>query len=129
MQMRYRELIRGVEKAESEVLRDYSILSLKKSLLLLSNLTFDGLLDIEPISRLILDKPQEESIFPKGFRFLSHLTLSEKEISQIVKQFGNLKNILEAESKDYEFLLRGRASTFKDETILLREKILSGKMF
>jgi diadenylate cyclase len=129
MQMRYRELIRGVEKAESEVLRDYSILSLKKSLLLLSNLTFDGLLDIESISRLILDKPQEESISPKGFRFLSHLTLTEKEISIIVKEFGNLKNILEAESKDFEFLLKGRATIFKEETILLREKILSGKMF
>jgi len=79
MHMRYRELLRGVEKAETEVIRDYANLSLKRSKTLLSNLTFDGLLDTEAIARLVLEKPLEESISPKGFRFLSHLTISAKE--------------------------------------------------
>ncbi|MFA4960411.1 MAG: DNA integrity scanning diadenylate cyclase DisA [Candidatus Pacearchaeota archaeon] len=128
MQMRYRELVRGIEKIENEVLRDYSIISLKKSTTLLSNLTYDGLLDIESISRLIIEKPLEESISPKGFRFLSHLTLAEKEISQIVKQFGNLRNILISDSSNFENILKGRASKMKEEILNLKEQVLSGKV-
>ena len=128
MHMRFRELLRGVDKIEGEVLRDYSALSLKKSKLLLSNLTFEGLLDVESIARLILEKPLEESIYAKGFRFLSHLTLTEKEISQVVKQFGNLKNILDTDSSELEVLLKSRANKIKGDIEKLREQILSGKV-
>jgi len=128
MRMRYRELIRGIEKAEDNLLRDYSIISLKKSRTLLSNITFDGLLDLESIARLILAKPLEESISPKGYRFLSHLTLSEKEIQSVVRQLKDLKGILEASSSDLELLLRNRANTIKEEIANLREQVLSGKV-
>lgn len=128
MQMRYRELIRGVEKIKIEILRDYSVLSLKKSSTLLSNFTFDGLLDIEAISRLIIEKPFEENISPKGFRFLSHLGVAEKEISQIVKQFGNLRRMLDADSSEFEIVLKGRAGVTKEQIMKLREQILSGKV-
>lgn len=128
MQMRYRELLRGIEKTKNELLRDYSILSLKKSINLLENLTFEGILDIESISRLIFEKPVEESIMPKGYRFLSHLTLTGKEISQMVKQFNDLKTILEIESKDLEFLLKGRSKKIEEEITNLREQILNGKV-
>jgi DNA integrity scanning protein DisA with diadenylate cyclase activity len=128
MQMRFRELVRGIEKTENEILRDYSVLSLKKSLTLLSNLTYDGLLDIESISRLIIEKPLDENVFPRGFRFLSHLTLTEKEISMLVKQFGNLKYILTNSSIDFEPILKARSSNIKEEIASLREQILSGKV-
>ena len=126
--MRYRELLRGVEKAENEVLRDYASLSLKRSKTLLENMTFDGLLDLESIARLILEKPIEENISPRGYRFLSHLTLSEKEISQIVKQFHNLNNIISLEPAEFETILKNRASTINEEIRNLREQILSGKV-
>jgi DNA integrity scanning protein DisA with diadenylate cyclase activity len=126
--MRYRELLRGVEKTENEVLRDYAKLSLKKSKTLLENLTFDGLLDTESVARLIFEKPLEENISPRGFRFLSHLTLSEKEISQIVKQFHNLNNIISLEPTDFELILKNRANTTKEEISNLREQVLSGKV-
>jgi len=126
--MRYRELLRGVEKAENEVLRDYANLSLKRSKTLLENLTLDGLLDLESLARLILEKPLEESIYPRGYRFLAHLTLSEKEISQIVKQFHNLNNIISLESADFESILKNRASTISEEIRTLREQVLSGKV-
>ena len=128
MHMRYRELIRGVEKTESEIIRDYATLSLKRSKTLLSNLTFEGLLDTKSIARLILEKPTEESISPKGFRFLTHLTLSEKENSLIVKQFKNLENILKADSSELESILKNRASTIKEEIRNLREQVLNGKV-
>jgi len=128
MHMRHRELLRGVEKSESEVLRDYANLPLKRSKTLLANLTFDGLLDIESIARLILEKPIEESITAKGFRFLSHLTLSAKEISQMTKTFHNLDNILKLEPADFEPMLKNRANTIYEEIRNLREQVLSGKV-
>jgi len=128
MHMRYRELLRGVEKKENEVLRDYASLSLKRSKTLLENLTFDGLLDTESIARLIFEKPIEESISPRGYRFLSHLTLSVKEISQMVKQFQNLEGILSADPAEFEQILKNRASIIKDEIGNLREQVLSGKV-
>ena len=128
MNMRYRELLRGVERTEDEVLRDYATLSLKRSKTLLENLTFDGLLDTESIARLIFEKPVEENISPKGYRFLSHLTLSVKEISQLVKQFHNLDNLISLEAADYEPILKNRASKTKEEISNLREQVLSGKV-
>ena len=128
MHMRYRELLRGVERKENEVLRDYATLSLKRSKTLLENLTFDGLLDNESIARLIFEKPIEESISPHGYRFLAHLTLSVKEISQIVKQFQNLEKILSTDPFEFEPILKNRANTIKEEISNLREQVLSGKV-
>jgi len=128
MHMRYRELIKGVEKTKNNLLRDYSVISLKKSKNLLSNITFEGLLNLESIARLLFEKPLEESILPKGYRFLSHLSLSEKEISQITKNFKNIKEIIDAESKNFEPILKNRSSQIKKEIENLREQILNGKV-
>jgi len=128
MHMRYREILRGVEKSENGTLRDYAHLTLKKSKTLLSNLTFDGLLDTESIARLVLEKPLEESISPKGYRFLAHLTLSNKEISQITRTYENLDNILKLQSSELEPILKNRASKTHEEIRHLREQILNGKV-
>ncbi|MEA3248081.1 MAG: DNA integrity scanning diadenylate cyclase DisA [Nanoarchaeota archaeon] len=128
MNMRYRELIRGVEKKESEIIRDYATLPLKRSKTLLSNLTFEGLLDINSIARLIIEKPIEENISPKGFRFLTHLILSEKEISLIIKQFKDLENILKADNSELEPILKNRANNILEDIRNLREQVLSGKV-
>jgi len=128
MHMRYRELIRGVEKTEDEVLRDYSTIPLKRSKTLLESLTFDGLQEIDSIARLIIGKPPEESISPKGFRFLSHLTLSEKEISQIIRQHKNIEKIIKLEPAELEPILKNRANTIYEEIQNLREQVLSGKV-
>ena len=128
MNMRYRELLRGVERAGNEILRDYASLSLKKSKNLLENLTFDGLLDLESIARLILEKQLEENISPKGYRFLAHITISVKEASQIVKQFKNLERILSLEPNELEPMLKNRASKISEEIRTLREQVISGKV-
>jgi DNA integrity scanning protein DisA with diadenylate cyclase activity len=126
--MRYRELMRGVEKLEDNVIRDYAILTLNRTRTLLSNLTFDGLLDIGSISRLILEKESEDQIAPKGFRFMSHLSLTEKEVSSLVRKFGGLGEVLSASREELELLFRGRAVAIKKEMENLREQILSGKI-
>ncbi len=128
MHMRYREILRGVEKSENETLRDYAALPLRRAKTLLANLTLDGLLDTESIARLILEKTLEESTSPKGYRFLHHLTLSEKEISQIIKITGNLDNILKMQSSDLEPILQNRSSKIYEEIRNLREQVLNGKI-
>jgi DNA integrity scanning protein DisA with diadenylate cyclase activity len=72
MNMRHKELLKNVEKRKNEILRDYSSLTLKKSKIILDNFTFDGLLDLESIARLIIEKKLEENISPRGYRFLSY---------------------------------------------------------
>jgi len=126
--MRYREILRGVEKSENEVLRDYANFPLKRAKTLLANLTFEGLLDNESIARLILEKPLEETVSPKGYRFLHHLTLSGKETSQIIKINTNLDNILKLQPSDLEPILKNRSSTIYEEIRNLREQVLNGKI-
>ncbi len=128
MHMRYRELLRDVEKRESEILRDYSSLPLKRARTLLANITFEGLLDIETIARLILERPLEDSICPKGYRFLSHLSLSAKETSQLVKLNKNLDNILKTETTTLEPILKNRTAQIYEEIRNLREQIINGKI-
>ena len=128
MHLRYRELLRGVEKTKNEILRDYANLSLKRSNTILANLSFDGLLDIELIARLLFEKSLDESISPKGFRFLSHLTISIKETSQMVRVHTNLDNILKLNPAGFEPILKNRANPIYEEIRNLREQILSGKV-
>ncbi|MEI6058393.1 MAG: DNA integrity scanning diadenylate cyclase DisA [archaeon] len=128
LNMRYRELLKGVEKQEEEIIRDYSKISLKRVKTLLSNITFNGLLDIETISRLVLEKGLDEELAPRGYRFLSHLPLSEKEVPQIVAKFENLNKILTSSSQELEQILKNRASSIKGEINLFREQILAGKI-
>ncbi|MCR4284717.1 MAG: DNA integrity scanning diadenylate cyclase DisA [archaeon] len=128
MYMRYKELLKGVWDIEKEILRDYAHISLKKSRTILANLTLEGLLDTDSIARLIIEKSPESSLSPRGFRFLSHLSLSEKEVSPIVKKFGNLKALFDSDSVGLEPILKNRASTTYEEIRSLREQVLSGKV-
>jgi diadenylate cyclase len=128
MNMRYKELLKGVEKSEENILRDYSLLSLKKTKTLLSNFTFEGLLDLESVSRLLLEKSIDDNISASGFRFLSNLNLNEKEVSQIVDELKSLDKIFSANSEDFEKILKNRGEQIKNSIGDLREQILSGKI-
>jgi len=128
MNMRYKELLRGVEKSEEKVFRDYSNLSLQKTKLLLSNMTLDGLLDLEAIARIVFEKNLDELISTRGFRFLSYLKLNEKEISDIVAKFQNLGEIFKIKAEDLEPLFKNMAPNIVKDIENLREQILSGKV-
>jgi diadenylate cyclase len=127
MNLRYRELIKSVEKRESEVIRDYAILSLKRTKTILENYSFEGLIDLDSIARIILEKSIEENVSSKGFRLLSMVDLIEKESSSLVKHFGGLKGVLDAGENDLEKILKNKTGDFKQELNNLTEKILEGK--
>jgi diadenylate cyclase len=128
MNLRYRELIKGVERRESEVIKDYAILSLKRTKTILENYSFEGLIDLESIARLLLEKANDEAVNGRGYRLLSMANLSEKEISQLLKTSGSLKGVLDAKEEEIEKVLKGRAIDFKEELNNLTEKILEGKV-
>jgi len=129
MRLRYKELIRNIEKIEDNVLRDYSSLTLKKSKELVSAFNFDSLMDLEIIARLMIGKSLDDYISARGYRFLSTLKLSDKEVSELVKQFKHLKKVFTAEEKMLHNILKNHESEIiKNEIDYLKEQIMSGKM-
>ena len=125
--MRFRELAKGIDKKLNEMIRDYSPMSLKKTKLLLSNLTFENLTEIDSIARLIFEEDIEESIVPKGYRFLDYIGIPEAEASQVVLNLENLNNILKVDEKELETIFKNRAAEMKNEIAELREQVLEGK--
>jgi len=128
MNLRFKELLRGVERKEEEIIRDYAKLSLKKTKILLENLTFEGLIEIESIARLIFEKELEEIVSPRGYRFMSQLNIPEKEAIMIVKEYRSLSEILNDETNKLEEILKSNSINIKEEIAELREKIVEGRI-
>jgi diadenylate cyclase len=128
MNLRFKELLKGVERKEEEIIRDYSKMSLKKTKLLLENLSFEGLIELESIARLIFQKELEDIVSPRGYRFMSQLSISEKEAFAIVKEYESLNDILTDDSNKMEDILKSNAINIKEEIAQLREKIVEGRI-
>jgi len=125
--LRYKELVKGVEKKEEELIRDYAKLSLKKTQTLVENLSFEGILELESIARLVFEKELDEPVSPRGFRFLAQLKLSDKEASMIVKEYENLSQILSDETNKLENVLKNNTINIKEGIEKLRENIVEGR--
>jgi len=126
IKMRIRELFKGIEEEEDLVLRDYTHRpnNVKK---LLSNISFDSLLNTESLARTIFGLSQDENIYPKGHRILEKLNLTEREIKSFVSSFENLGEILNAEDRELETILKQKTASFKKEFENLKEQIMVGK--
>lgn len=128
MNLKYKELLRGVEKTYDNILRDYSLLPLKKSKALVANFNFDTLMELEIIAKLLLGKSIEEVTHPKGYRFLTYLQLDEEEISAVTKKFKSLEGFFEAPPEQLkEILKRKDIDTLKNEANYLKEQMLAKK--
>jgi diadenylate cyclase len=128
MNLRFKELLKGVEKKEEELIRDYAKLSLKKTKLLLENLSFDGLIEIESIARLVFEKELDDIVSPRGYRFMSQLNISEKDAFAIVKEYHSLNDILNDDTNKMEDILKSNTINIKEEIAQLREKIAEGRV-
>jgi len=128
LNFRYKELIRGVEKKEEDIIRDYAKNSLKKTRIILENLTYEGLLDLDSVSRLILEKEPTDPISPRGYRFLSELDLTDKDVSLIVKAHHNLNEIISEDNNKLDVLLQNRSAQIKEEIRTLKEQIIEGRI-
>jgi len=126
LQARIRELFKGIEPLEMDILKDYTQkpLNVKK---FFSSISFDGLLNIESLSGFIFEASQDKQISPKGYRILEKLNLTEREIKDLIEHFKNLTNILSAEDQDLRHILKNKTESFRKELENLKEQIMLGK--
>jgi diadenylate cyclase len=84
VKMRMRELTKGIEKKEEFIVRDY-VQRFSKARQFFDKLSFDGLLDVENIARLLFGEPSETKILTKGYRILEKTSLNVNEIRNLMK--------------------------------------------
>lgn len=122
--MRLKELIKDIDKNELLILRDY-VKDSKRIKQALSELSFESLLDIEILSRMLFEENIEENIQPKGYRILEKTLLSEKDRKSLISQFRNLFSIIEADSNKIFEVLKDTEKTKKliEDLKRIREQI------
>lgn len=128
MNIRFRELTKGIEKKEADIIRDYVKLSVKKTKTLLENLSFEGLLELESIARLIFERKLEETASPRGFRFMSELNLTEREATMLSNSYTNLSEMMNDGTNKMEEILKNNTINVKEGMNKLREKIVEGRI-
>ena len=126
LRMRMREIIRGVEKEDVLIVKDY-IQKYTEARQFFDNLDVEEILDLENIALNLFNKPANEEIISKGYRILNKTSLVNDEIENLVKEFGNLNNILKADNDVLIKIIGVNCENFKKEIDNLREQILMGK--
>lgn len=115
LKTRMKEITSGVEKETNLVIKDYTKLDLAKSRILLDSLAYDEILDAENILNTLSYEKAIQSNPVKGWRILSKTSLSEQEVSQVIKQFGSLGRAIHSNPKNYhEILGEEKAPVFKE---------------
>jgi len=98
------------------VIKDYTNLDLKRSKLLLDNLSYDEILDPENIAHTLAYERINEDIQIKGWRILSKSSLSEAEVAALVKEMATLGRAIHSNMKSYASILgEDKAHIFKEE--------------
>lgn len=129
VKMRLKELIKNIEKDGKIILNDYAPLNQKRLSTILSHLNYEGLLDIETLSRLLFESHPDDAISPKGYRMLSKTNLAKGEMKNIMNYFGNLNLILNANPQQLKEALKNekRAETLQKELSSVKEQLLTGR--
>lgn len=126
VRMRLKEMFKGIEMLEEQIIKDYSNkpLNTKK---ILASMNFDGMLDTESFSRILFESSPDTQINPKGYRLLEKLNLTEREVKALISSFDSFGSILEASEEELNKVLKAKAISFKKELENLKEQILLGK--
>ncbi len=127
--MRLKELIKGVDKEERMILEDYFRNNYSFAVKILEKMDFDFLLEPLNISRMLFEELHDKPISPRGVRILSKTNLLEKNVESLTAHFGRLDKILLASDEELLEVLEneGLVSFFKEEIYNLKEKISIGK--
>jgi diadenylate cyclase len=126
VRMRMREIIKGIERSQSLIIRDYFSKPAKVEQYF-DNLSFEGLLDLESISKFLFGDVSETNIISRGYRILNKTSLEKNEIEILLVNFNDLDEILNADERDLKRVLKKAAEQFKKEMNALREQIMVGK--
>jgi len=116
LRMRMKEITLGVERETDLVIKDYTVLDLKKSKFFLQELSYDSVLEEENIASIL---GYESMIGTKqlgGWRILSRTSLEDSEISVLIRELHTLSNILNISvEKAVELLGEEKGKNLKDE--------------
>ncbi|MCL6500815.1 MAG: DNA integrity scanning diadenylate cyclase DisA [Candidatus Pacearchaeota archaeon] len=125
-----REVIKGIEREEELILKDYSR-NWEFTKTALSALTIDELVEPENIIRALLYTSPSDAIKSKGLRLLAKIPISQDSRDTLIKQLGNLQEILNTVELDPNKLIGmiGEKDTNKliKEISNLKEQALVGK--
>lgn len=126
--MRLRELTKNFNREIEFILRDYSsdFCEVQSSL---DKMSFDSLLDIANVSKILFKEIHDKPISPRGFRMLSKTNLSENNINLITNEFKTLNEIFDADRASLIKILveEGVVDLFMRNLDSLKEKIMEGK--
>ena len=127
--MRLKEITRNLNREEELILKDYFWAKYSKANAILENMSFDSLLEIHNISKMLFDEINDKSIVPRGLRILTKTNLSEKDIKILISNFKKLDKILNANEESLiRIFKKGEYIEFFNKEIEnLKEKILVGR--
>jgi diadenylate cyclase len=126
VRMRIREITRGIEKRQEEIIKDYHPRPARVRQFF-ESLSFDKLLDLETMAKVLFGTALESAIIPKGNRMLSKTNLSKEEINNLIRYLKNLEGVLNAEEQSLERVFKGDAKELQKELSNLREQVIVGK--
>lgn len=126
LRMRVKELSRDLEEIKTGIIKDYSSKP-QNTKKILSGTAFERMIDINALSRMLFELSPDSQVSPKGYRLLSKLNLTDKEIKNLIINFGNLSNIIDSNAEELRKILKAKAESFKAEFDNLKEQILVGK--
>ncbi len=126
LRMRMREITKGIDKTEDLIMKDYCLKPLKVRQFF-DGLSFDGLLDLENIGKVLFNRSNETSIIPRGYRILSKTHLTREEVEGLVRYFKNLERVFGADKNIIGRIIKDNPDKLQKELGSLREHIVVGK--
>ncbi len=116
LKTRLKEIISGVDKETSLVIKDYTNLDMKKTKALLDPLTYDEILDEENILKSLAYETISQKKPIPGWRILSKTLLPEQDIAKLIKAKGTLGEVLHANARSYyDVIGEEKANLLKEE--------------
>ncbi len=103
LKIRLKEITKGIEKETDLVIKDYTLLGLKRSKQLLESLMYDEIFDNEHILEVLgYEKNAPAAVSIKGWRLLSKTSLHESEIAMLINESDSLGKALHSHVDFYK---------------------------
>lgn len=117
LKMRLKEITLGVERETELVIKDYTQIEMKRSTMLLEEMSYDSVLDEENVSKILGYESSSGSNPLKGWRLLSRTSLSDAEIATVLRECLTFEEVLLSDVNQLQPLLEG------DKAIKLKEEL------
>lgn len=124
-----KEVIKGLEKEQKLLLRDYSR-NWEFTKTAIPTLTMDEIIEPNNVMRTLLYSNLSDSVIPFGYRMLAKTSLNEDAVEKLISHFKNMSEILNAIDKPETIAeIMGEKDTKKliRELNLMKEQSLVGK--